>query len=156
MSNKPKAWMGIDPGIKGAAALIHDDGQEVFDWPGDPSLAADKIREWILEYDVRLAALESVSAMPKQGVSSTFKFGQNLGQWQGILSVLPIPYLMPRPREWQKGLVRPSDGKDPKERSLTVARRLFPDAELSRKKDHNRADALLLAWWARKQEQNNQ
>jgi crossover junction endodeoxyribonuclease RuvC len=63
---------------------------------------------------------------------------------------------MPKPREWQKGLVRPSDGKDPKERSLTVARRLFPDAELSRKKDHNRADALLLAWWARKQEQNNQ
>jgi crossover junction endodeoxyribonuclease RuvC len=87
--------------------------------------------------------------MPKQGVTSTFKFGANFGTWQGIIAVLGLPCLMPRPAEWQKGLVRKSDGKDPKARSLAVARRLFPDAELSKKKDHGRADALLLAWWAK-------
>jgi len=148
---KQKAWIGIDPGINGAAALIHEYGEEVFDWPGDPGLAADKIEQWLLEYNIRLAALENVHAMPKQGVSSTFKFGQNLGQWQGILATLDIPYLMPGPREWQKGLVKPSDGKNPKARSLTVARRLFPDVELPRVADHNKADALLLAWWAKQQ-----
>jgi crossover junction endodeoxyribonuclease RuvC len=89
--------------------------------------------------------------MPKQGVTSVFSFGENFGIWQGILAALGIPFLMPRPREWQKGLVRPSDGHDTKSRSLAVARRLFPDAPLAKKKDHNRADALLLAWWSRKQ-----
>jgi crossover junction endodeoxyribonuclease RuvC len=148
---KPIAWIGIDPGKTGAAALIHDEGQELLDWPGSPALVVDRLTDWRFDYDVRLAALESVHAMPKQGVTSVFHFGENFGTWQGILAALGIPFLMPRPREWQRGLVRPSDGPDTKSRSLAVARRLFPDAPLTRKKDHNRADALLLAWWSRKQ-----
>jgi crossover junction endodeoxyribonuclease RuvC len=148
---KPKAWLGIDPGKTGCAALIYDEGQELLDWPGSPALVVDKLTDWKFDYEVRLAALESVHAMPKQGVTSVFHFGENFGIWQGILAALGFPFLMPRPREWQKGLVRPSDGPDTKSRSLAVARRLFPDAPLTRKKDHNRADALLLAWWSRKQ-----
>jgi crossover junction endodeoxyribonuclease RuvC len=144
-----KAYIGIDPGQSGAVALLPgDDPHRVEDWPGDPSAAAELLKGWSIEYQVQLAALESVHAMPKQGVSSTFRFGANWGTWQGILAALGLPYLMPRPTEWQKGLVRKSDGPDPKARSLAVARRLFPDAELSKKKDHGRADALLLAWWA--------
>ena len=150
---KSKAFVGIDPGKSGAAALIHPDGEEVVDWPGDPAQAAEILAGWKLEYMVELAALESVHSMPGQGVKSMFTFGQNLGQWQGVLAGLRLPYLMPRPQEWQRGLVRPSDGPDPKARSLAVARRLFPDAELGRKKDHGRADALLLAWWCRGQVQ---
>ena len=147
-----KAYCGVDPGQLGAVAVIpEDDMPLVEDWPGDPVAAADILRSWATEYQIQLVALESVHAMPKQGVSSTFKFGVNFGTWQGILSGLGLPYLMPRPTEWQKGLVRKSDGADPKSRSLAVARRLFPDAELSRKKDHGRADSLLLAWWAKQQ-----
>ena len=89
--------------------------------------------------------------MPKQGVSSTFTFGQNFGQWEGIIAAMSLPCLQPTPQDWQKGLVRKSDSEDPKARALIAARRLFPDVDLSRKKDHGRADALLLAWWARRQ-----
>ena len=148
-----KAYIGIDPGQEGAVALLCDGLPQVQDWPGDPGAAAEILKGWNVEYQVQLVALESVHAMPKQGVSSTFKFGVNFGAWQGILSALGLSYLMPRPTEWQKGLVRKSDGPDPKARSLAVARRLFPDAELSRKKDHGRADALLLAWWATQKRQ---
>ncbi len=149
---KIKAVIGIDPGKTGAAALLPAEGEPlIMDWPGDPVAAAEILRDWSMEFDAQLVALESVHAMPKQGVSSTFSFGQNLGQWQGIVSALGLPCMMPRPAEWQKGMIRKADGRDTKARSLTVARRLFPEADLSRKKDHGRADALLLAWWARQQ-----
>jgi crossover junction endodeoxyribonuclease RuvC len=143
------AWIGVDPGKTGAVALIHEDGELVADWPGSPAGAADILTAWRLEYRVELVALELVHSMPKQGVKSTFTFGQNFGQWEGILAALRLPHVLTRPQEWQRGLVRLSDGPDTKARSLAAARRLFPDAELSRKRDHGRADALLLAWWAR-------
>lgn len=148
---KQKAWIGIDPGKTGAVALIHQDGQLAEDWPGDAAGAADLLTSWRLEYSIELAALESVHAMPGQGVKSMFTFGQNFGQWQGLLAAFAIPHLQPRPQDWQRGLVRPSDGPDTKARALAVARRLFPDVDLSKKKDHGKADALLLAWWARMQ-----
>lgn len=152
MKKKVKAWMGIDPGQSGAVALLSDGELPlVNDWPQDPMSAADILKWCALNYALQLVALESVHAMPKQGVSSTFKFGVNFGQWQGILAALGLPYFMPRPTEWQKGLVRKSDGADPKTRSLAVARRLFPKVDLRRKKDHGRAEALLLAWWAKQQ-----
>ena len=147
---KPRAWIGIDPGKSGAIALITRDEQLVMDWPGDAAGAAELLLTWRIGYHIELVALERVGSMPGQGVKSMFSFGENFGTWQGILAALGIPYVMPRPQEWQKGLVSPADG-EPKGRSLAVARRLFPDAELDRKKDHGRADALLLAWWARRQ-----
>jgi crossover junction endodeoxyribonuclease RuvC len=148
--SKRKSYIGIDPGQSGAIALLPDDDlPQVEDWPGDPSSAAEVLKDWSMDNEIQLVALEAVSAMPKQGVASTFKFGALFGTWQGIIAALGLPCLMPRPTEWQKGLVRKSDGPDPKTRSLAVARRLFPDAELSRKKDHGRADALLIAWWAK-------
>lgn len=148
---KERAWIGIDPGQSGAAAVIYRDGQIVEDWPGDAAGAAELLLTWRTEFNIVLAALESVHAMPGQGVKSMFSFGQNFGQWQGVMAALTLPYLQPVPQEWQKGLVTKSDGADPKARSLAVARRLFPDVDLSWKKDHGRADALLLAWWARRQ-----
>lgn len=147
---KTKAWIGIDPGQSGAAALMPADGlPQVQDWPGNSVAAAEVLKDWALEHNIALVALEAVSAMPKQGVSSTFRFGLNTGIWEGIIVALGLPLFKPRPIEWQKGLIKPSDGKDPKSRSLAVARRLFPDVELSRKKDHGRSDALLLAFWAK-------
>ena len=148
---KYSAYLGIDPGKTGAAALVFEHGQRLLDWPGDVSLLVDCINGWRQEFEIQIAALESVHAMPGQGVSSTFNFGCNLGQWMGVLSALSIPYLMPRPQQWKKGLVKNSDGKDHKTASLAVAKRLFPRAELVRKKDHGRAEALLLAYWAKRQ-----
>ena len=150
-AGRPVAFLGIDPGATGCAALIHDGGHDLFDWPGDPALVVPRLADWLARFEIKLAALEKVGAMPGQGVVSMFTFGQNVGTWQGILAAMAIPYVCPRPQEWQKGIVDRKAGKDTKTASLATARRLFPDADLGRKKDHGRADALLLAWWARRQ-----
>lgn len=143
-------YIGIDPGKTGAIAAIDKAGQviSVHDWPGDIASAA-KIVWSIMPSKVVGAAIERVSARPGQGVSSMFNFGCNYGAWQGILSTLDIPYELPTPQQWRKGLVMPTDGEDSKAGSLAVARRLFPDANLRLKKHHGRAEALLLAHWAR-------
>lgn len=145
------AFLGVDPGASGAVALITADEHLVEPWPGDPVAAADLVRSWCASHKIRLAALERVSARPGQGVSSTFSFGANYGTWQGILAGLGIPFMMPTPATWQRGLIVPSDGADPKARSLAVARRLFPTVDLHRKGDHGKADALLLAMYAQRE-----
>ena len=145
-----KAYIGIDPGKSGALALMTGDHYVVTDYPGDPAQVVETLRSWAVQYDIRLAALEKVGARPGQGVVSMFSFGQNLGAYQGILAAMGIPFTMPTPQQWQKGLVDQKAGPDPKTRTLVTARRLFPHAELSRKKDHGRADALLLAFWAKR------
>lgn len=152
---KPKAYIGIDPGKTGAAALISDEGtHEIIDYPRNPSLIVDTFRGWKVNHEIVMCALEKVGARPGQGVTSMFTFGRNLGVWEGIISAFSIPFMMPTPRQWQKGIIDMKAGGDPKTRSLNTARRLFPDAELSRKKDHGRADALLLAFWAKRQWMN--
>ena len=150
---KTKAWMGIDPGQTGAIAVITDGTYyEAQDWPGDETGAAELARSFLISYDLRLCALEMVGSIPiqgrKQGGSSMFKFGANWGIWRGILAALHIPFILVRPQEWQKGLVpKKAEGDD--KPSLAVARRMFPDAELHLKKHNGRADALLLAYYAR-------
>lgn len=144
------AFLGIDPGASGAVALLTHDGAMVESWPGDSVAAADLLRGWATQCQIKLAALERVSSRPGQGVASTFSFGTNFGCWQGILAALSIPYSMPTPQQWQRGLIVNSDGPDPKARALAVARRLYPTVDLHRKGDHGKADALLLALWAKR------
>ena len=84
-----------------------------------------------------------------KGMSSTssFKFGQNFGTWKGILAACGVPFLEPKPQQWQKGLVKKTDGK---KANMAVAGRMFPAAEIygprGGEKD-GRADALLIAYW---------
>lgn len=145
------ASIGIDPGASGAVAIITADMSLVEAWPGDPVAAADLLRGWAAQFRIQLAALERVASRPGQGVASVFSFGTNDGTWQGILAALSIPYTMPTPQTRQKGLIVNSDGPDPKNRALAVARRLFPTVDLHRKSDHGKADALLLALHARRE-----
>lgn len=147
-----KAFLGIDPGQSGAAALLTADGEDlVRDYPGDAVAAADLIREWRAGHKIELACLETVHAMPRQGVSSTFKLGSGFGQWLGILAALSIPHVLVRPQVWQKGILSKGDGPDTKAQSLASARRRWPDLELGLKKHHGRADALHLAAYAKAQ-----
>jgi hypothetical protein len=145
---KEKVFMGIDPGQTGAVAVIASDWQDVYDWPGDEIGAAMIVRDIVVSFDVHLCALEAVSSMPKQGVSSVFKFGVNFGVWRGILAAFCIPFVLVRPQEWQKNLV-PKKSEGVNKPSLAVARRMFPDAELHLKKHDGRGDALLLAYYAK-------
>lgn len=151
-----KRVVGIDPGQTGAVCVLDEFGGMFVDWAGDPWGMAARLAEAIPPGIDTVAALERVHAMPKQGVSSTFKFGRNYGFWEGWLSARGIPCESPTPQTWQKGLVFPSDGADPKARALAVARRLYPGfagmlvTPRGRILD-GRVDALLIAHWLRRE-----
>lgn len=151
-------YIGIDPGLDGALAAIREDGS-VIAIEDAPTLTV-KGKKNKRHYDVggmwrnlRIVvvaegqrgvkiALENVHAMPGQGVSSMFSMGYGLGLWRGIIASLDLPLTMVEPVVWkrQMGLI----GKD-KAASVVLAQQRFPTADLRRKKDHGRADALLLA-----------
>ena len=147
---KQTAYLGIDPGVTGAMAIIHEEGQRVEDWPGDEVAASELIRSLCLEYHIRRAAIEDLGAGPPKGKIGFVKLSENKGIWRGILASHGIPFQLVRPQEWMKGVVPRKKGGDDKP-SLAVARRLFPNMDLHRKSDHNRADALLIAEWVKRQ-----
>ena len=162
-----RAWIGIDPGATGALGMIREDGVvEVWDYPGDErgvlglicSILKDSVSNG---FNVERVVIEHQQARPGQGVSSTFKLGVNYGVWLAPIASKQWPLSTVRPDVWKKGLGYPgkangetaaAHSKKLKEHSLTMARRMFPTAGvfLSRKMDHNRAEALLLAEIARK------
>ena len=88
--------------------------------------------------------IEQVSAMPGQGVTSMFNFGQSFGILKGICSAMQLPMYFVRPAKWKKyfGLI-----KSEKDASRTKAIEMFPyfSSQLSKKKDTNKADAILIA-----------
>ena len=141
---------GIDPGATGGLAVVSTDLREAHAWiyPGDVTLAAELLREVWGEYRPDLFCLEHVRSMPKQGVASTFAFGRAFGLWEGLLAGLSIPWIYVTPQVWQRKLLDPGGKGTTKERSLSMARRLFPGVDLKRKKDHGSADALHLARYA--------
>lgn len=143
-----KAVIGIDPGTSktspGAMALVAADGTiDVLDWIDGPTMAS-KMLEWKQEYTLKHAILERVHAMPKQGVSSTFKLGENFGFWQGLLCSFGIPFETVPPQKWMKTFSLKKSGPTDKP-GLPCARQLFPAAELHLKKHSGRADGLLMA-----------
>jgi crossover junction endodeoxyribonuclease RuvC len=153
MKTNEKVRIGIDPGITGALALLDKDFRisDVMDMPimlltgtrhqVNAAELAKIIKFWMIDTQP-VAYLEKVSAMPGQGVSSMFSFGTSYGIVQGILAALGIPMILITPQCWKKraGII----GKD-KDMARTIAQRLYPLADLDRKKDIGRADAILIA-----------
>ena len=144
-------FAGVDPGMSGGIAAIRQGDGQAWAWryPGDIKLMADLLREVCSLGNVEMCTVEKVAAMPKQGVSSTFKFGTNYGAILGMLSVLDVPHILITPRKWQKEMLDAGTGET-KERSLNMARRLFPKIDLKYKKDDGKADALHMARYALK------
>ena len=161
MNNKKTYFLGIDPGASGAIACISsDEFLWVHDWPGDEIAAATIIRHFInIKSDnIIYAALEKVHSMPREGVSSAFKFGTAYGIWRGILAAFQIPFMQPTPQAWQKGIPDRGTGDKKKAKTaiVTYASQCFPSAAPFLRgpkggiKD-GRADALMIAEWRRKQ-----
>jgi len=142
---------GVDPGQTGALAIINVKGEFIrfFDWD-EPTVLWNNLNSVSFWMDTKVV-LEKVHAMPKQGVSSSFKFGVNFGQWQMALTALKVPYVIITPQRWRKVLDSSVPAKPEKEDLRQFALRRFPEASefLSRKSDHNRAEALVMALYAK-------
>jgi hypothetical protein len=153
-------FVGIDPGLSGAVAVVDADGALVA-VHDTPTLTLRIARGTRHDYDVpgmcallqpyagqyAHVVIEASQAMPGQGVRSMFSTGYGYGLWLGLLAALQLPYTTVRPVVWKKTF---SLGKD-KEAARLRAQQLFPGADLRHKKDHGRAEALLLAWYACRQ-----
>lgn len=94
--------------------------------------------------------IEKVSAMPGQGVSSMFRLGEGYGLWIGIISALKLPLTKVHPATWKKVMMQ---GISDKDAARGRAQELFPDAAgyFKRKLDCDRADAVLIAEYGRRQ-----
>lgn len=145
-----KIYLGIDPGNKtGAFAAVDEIGHPVFaeDCHGAPSQVWAKLRTRLNE-EIVYCALERVHAHPKDGRVGAFSFGRSFGVWEGILLACCLPYEKPEPGEWQKEIL--GNFVSFTEGTVEYCRTHYPQLQWVRKKDHNRADALCLAEWARR------
>ena len=150
--------IGIDPGINGAICLFKD-GKivDVFEMPKmavgkknksqvNASQIFNEIQKAVEGEDKTkvIAVIEQVSAMPGQGVTSMFNFGQSFGILKGICSAMHLPVYYVRPARWKKYFNLINSEKDA---SRTRAIEIFPyfSGQLSKKKDNNKADAILIA-----------
>lgn len=155
IEDMPKAFgegimyiVGIDPGITGAIAFLGSEDRRIRIFDFEDKSFMDELEEHCIDFETRIL-IEKQQAMPKQGVSSTFKIGENYGWWQGYLIGLELPFTAVTAREWQKVMYKGVPASlEKKERSLEAVRRLFPELTskyFTLKKHHNRADALLIA-----------
>ena len=150
--------IGIDPGISGSICFFQDgkindvvemptmtegkknkkqvNGSQIFNEIYNRTKKVDK-------KNIRVV-IEQVSAMPGQGVTSMFNFGQSFGILKGICSAMQLPMYFVRPAKWKKYFNLLNSEKDA---SRTRAIEVFPyfSSQLSRKKDSNKADAILIA-----------
>ena len=148
--------IGIDPGVTGAAALTDGDGWAIFDWTG-----LEQARDWlenaIAAYPELQICIEKVGEWGSKGWKGTSKLTGNAGAWRGLLCGLKISDRLTevRPQTWQTIIpIQFRTIKPTKKRNLVAARHLFPtaaNAVLTRAKDHNRADAMLIARYHQKQ-----
>ena len=150
--------IGIDPGISGAICFFENGHvKEIINMPVMAEGKKNKrqingpqtyneILKRINNYQKKdiTVVIEQVSAMPGQGVTSMFNFGQSFGVIKGICSAMQLSMFFIRPAKWKKyfGLI-----KTEKDASRTKVIEIFPyiSSELSRKKDSNKADAVLIA-----------
>jgi Holliday junction resolvasome RuvABC endonuclease subunit len=145
-----RVFIGVDPGMSGGIAVIGETGAGYVRM----SKFSDKTEADISELfnsvraDIQqsggFAVIERVHSMPKQGVASSFKFGQSYGFLRGMLIAHGIPFEEVTPQKWQKAMGCLTKGD--KNVSKARAQQLFP--EIAHKITHATADALLLAFYA--------
>ena len=147
---------GIDPGLAGAIAIL--DGKKIVDITDLPTMSDGKknkkqlnsahlsqyISKNIQDINKTVVVVEQVNAMPGQGVTSMFNFGQTFGAIKGISATLKLPIFFVRPAKWKKHFELINSSKDA---SRTKAIEMYPSIsnQLSKKKDVNKSDAILIA-----------
>lgn len=141
-------FAAVDPGAVHAALAVFHDGTPVFVddlRTVNGMLDATAFAHALGDMKVERVVVENVHAMPKQGVSSTFKFGMGVGIIHGVAGALRLPLTLVSPRQWKAYHSLPSF----KEASRALAIKRWPEhnRHLDRKKDADRAEALLIGDW---------
>tara|TARA_B100000674_G_scaffold131713_1_gene101613 strand:- start:223 stop:717 length:495 start_codon:yes stop_codon:yes gene_type:complete len=161
--------IGIDPGISGSICFFQDGAiLDVVEMPTmtegkknkrqvNGSQIYNEINKRISnlnKHEIRVV-IEQVSAMPGQGVTSMFNFGQSFGILKGICAAMQLPMFFVRPAKWKKYFNLINSEKDA---SRTKAIEIFPyySSQLSKKKDSNKADAILIASFFNETCKNNE
>jgi len=148
--------IGVDPGINGAISIIENKKIiEVYDTPTmidgkknkrqiNGAQVTNIFKERLNGEKEVVVVVEHVNAMPGQGVTSMFNFGQSFGVIKGICAALNLPIYFVRPAKWKKHFNLIKTNKDA---SRTKVIEVYPEisSKLHRKKDSNRADAILIA-----------
>ena len=148
--------IGIDPGLSGAIAVLENNKVlNIFDIPVmsegkknkrqlNSALLVNLLKENIIDNEDVAIVVEQVNAMPGQGVTSMFNFGQTFGAIKGICAALELPIYFVRPSKWKKHFELINSSKDA---SRTKAIEMYPvlSNKLSKKKDVNKSDAILIA-----------
>jgi crossover junction endodeoxyribonuclease RuvC len=147
MADTPFCILGVDPGISGAIAFYFPSHPQMISSEDIPVVAGEidaaTLAARIDRMRPHLAIVERVGAMPKQGVSSTFKFGTAYGVAQGVIAALKVPVHFVTPGKWKRHFGLSAEKEEARARAL----QLWPGrSELfSRKRDHGRAEAALIA-----------
>ena len=148
--------LGIDPGLSGAIAILEK--KKVLNLFDMPVMAEGKknkkqlnsaqlvniIRENSIGDEEVAVVVEQVNAMPGQGVTSMFNFGQTFGAIKGVCAALNLPIFFVRPSKWKKYFELINSSKDS---SRTKVIEMYPSlsSQLAKKKDVNKSDAILIA-----------
>ena len=148
--------VGIDPGLSGAIAILENNKVlNIFDMPvmaegkkNKRQLNSAQLVNIIKDStkpDAEIAVVvEQVNAMPGQGVTSMFNFGQTFGAIKGVCAALELPIFFVRPSKWKKHFELINSSKDS---SRTKVIEMYPSlsSQLAKKKDVNKSDAILIA-----------
>ena len=148
---------GIDPGVSGAISILKNkEVIDVFEMPtmidgkknkkqvNGSELTSIIVNNIDFKKEEVVIVVEHVNAMPGQGVTSMFNFGQSFGVLKGVCAALRLPIHFVRPTKWKKHFNLINTNKDA---SRTKVIEVYPkiSSKLSRKKDSNKADAILIA-----------
>ena len=147
---------GIDPGLSGGLEILENNKvKEMFDMPVmsdgkknkrqlNSAFLVQIVKDNIEDIEDTVMVVEQVNAMPGQGVTSMFNFGQTFGAIKGICAALSLPIFFVRPAKWKKHFELINSSKDA---SRTKVIEMYPSIaeKLSKKKDVNKSDAILIA-----------
>ena len=148
--------IGIDPGLSGAIAILEEKKViGVFEMPVMAEGKKNKrqlnsaqlvniIQDNLNNKEEAIIVVEQVNAMPGQGVTSMFNFGQTFGAIKGVCAALKLPIFFVRPSKWKKHFELINASKDS---SRTKVIEMYPTLsnQLTKKKDVNKSDAILIA-----------
>ena len=148
--------IGIDPGLSGAIAVLEDNKVlGIYDMPVmadgkkskrqlNSAQLVNIIKQNVSNNDELAIIVEQVNAMPGQGVTSMFNFGQTFGAIKGVCAALGLPIFFVRPSKWKKYFELINSSKDA---SRTKVIEMYPSfsKQLAKKKDVNKSDAILIA-----------